>query len=185
MQQSTISSGAFAEQLLAIRSNDELVLKRLYQENYRKAEQYIRNNSGTEEEAKDVFQEAFIAVWRNIQLERFVPESAASLNAYLYQVSRNKWIDQLRLKKTRRTVSWDDTPEHLEPMLPTEEESDHIGLIKKHFAALGDQCRELLKLFYYEKESLRNIAARFSWTEPSAKNNKYRCLQKLRALINP
>lgn len=185
MQQSTLSSGAFTEQLHAIRSNNEQALKRLYQENYRKVETYVCNNSGTEDEAKDVYQEAFIAVWRNIQLDRFQPDSAAALNAYLYQVAHNKWIDQLRMKKTRKTVSWDDTPGSLEPLLPTEEETDHIELVKKHFTAIGDQCRELLKLFYYEKESLRSIAAHFSWTEASAKNNKYRCLQKLRTLINP
>ena len=174
-----------AQQLCsAIKANNELLLKKLYQDNYPKIEHLVTTNSGNEEDAQDIYQEAFLAVWRNIQLNKFIPESENNLSGYLYQVARNKWIDQLRSRKLRTTVALDNEPS-IEPIEEiSEEDNEQIDLIKKHFNSIGDQCKSLLERFYFFKESLRKIAAHFSWTEASAKNNKYRCLQKLRSLIH-
>ena len=56
-----------------IKTNDEAALKKIYQQNYRQTEQFILNNNGSKDEAKDTYQEAFIAVWRNVQLDKFLP----------------------------------------------------------------------------------------------------------------
>jgi RNA polymerase sigma factor (sigma-70 family) len=168
----------------AIKANNELLLKKLYLDNYPKIEQLVTTNSGNEEDAQDIYQEAFLAVWRNIQLDKFVPDSENNLGGYLYQVARNKWIDQLRSRKVRSMISLDNenTIETVDEV--SEEDNEQLELIKKHFNSIGDQCKSLLERFYFLKESLRKIAAHFSWTEASAKNNKYRCLQKLRSLIH-
>ena len=50
------------------------------------------------------------------------------------------------------------------------------------FKKLGKECKELLEVFYFEKKSLREIAAQFNIGEASARNKKYRCIQKLRSL---
>ncbi len=63
------------EQLMRIKANDEKVLGELYRHNYRKVENYILKNSGTAEHAKDIFQEAFLALWPNVQLNKFQPEN--------------------------------------------------------------------------------------------------------------
>ncbi len=65
----------------------------------------------------------------------------------------------------------------------TEESVAYLESIKTNYHKLGEQCKEVLQLFYFKKESMKQIAARFSWTEASAKNNKYRCLQKLREMV--
>ena len=56
--------------------NDESVLKQLYQNNYRKVEAYILK---TEEACpkKDIYQEAFLAVWQNIKKGLFNPAMKA------------------------------------------------------------------------------------------------------------
>ncbi|HEY0040609.1 MAG TPA: hypothetical protein VGB71_08105, partial [Flavisolibacter sp.] len=58
-----------------------------------------------------------------------------------------------------------------------------LAAVRENFTKLGNNCRELLNRFYFQKESLRTIALAFQWTEATAKNNKYRCLQQLRELI--
>ncbi|HYO23063.1 MAG TPA: RNA polymerase sigma factor [Flavisolibacter sp.] len=170
-------------QLAAIRENDEAALKALYTENYRKVEAYVLANSGTADEAKDVYQEAFIAVWRNIQLNKFAPVSETSLGGYLYQVAKNKWLDHLRSSHYQKVVALDGK----ENEAAVEEQSDnreaYLLAVRKNFAKLGSTCRELLQRFYFQKESLRTIGMAFQWTEATAKNNKYRCLQQLRELI--
>lgn len=66
----------------AFKANDEVALRIFYKENYCKTKNYVLNNSGTIEHAKDIYQEAFIAVWRNIQLDKFYPENGNSLEGY-------------------------------------------------------------------------------------------------------
>src|SRR5690349_2029 len=79
-----------------IKAHDEQALKKLYTDNYPRVEHYILNNSGSVEDAKDLYQEAFIATWRNIMLGKFTAVHEGSENAYLFQIAKNKWLDVLR-----------------------------------------------------------------------------------------
>ncbi len=167
----------------AIKANDEDALKSLYEDNYFKIEMYVLNNNGTTEDAKDIYQEAFIAVWRNIQLDKFYPENESSLEGYLYRIAKNKWLDHLRSGRYKKTTSINDSATNLEDDVLPEENIRYITEVKNKFKHLGENCREVLTRFYYKKESMRTIAEKFEWTEATAKNNKYRCLQRLRELL--
>lgn len=172
------------DQIRAIKANDDKALKLLYIENFSRVEKYVMQNSGTSDEARDVYQEAYIAVWRNIQLDRFEPQNKQSLNAYLFQVAKNKWLDVLKSSGRKLTRPLPDeeneTPHHTDE---NNVDDERIQSIKHHFQQLGEVCRELLQRFYYERQSMKKISDAMKWTEATARNNKYRCLQKLRELI--
>lgn len=156
----------------------------MYVQHFDKIKQFVLQNSGSEEDAKDIYQEAFTAVWRNIQLDKFQPENETSLDGYIYQIAKYKWYDQLRSMKNKRTIGLDEEDgAFTEKQTLTEDDSAYIEAVKIKYLQLGEQCKELLNLFYFKKESMKQIASRFSWTEASAKNNKYRCLQKLREMV--
>lgn len=170
--------------LSSIKNNDEKALKLLYQTNYLKVEKYVLENSGTTDEAKDIYQDAFIALWRNIQLNKFQPGHETSLDGYLYQIAKNKWLDHLRSVKRSPLVALTDTENGVEEVnVLSEEEEQLLGNIKANFKLLGQQCRDVLDRFYFQKQSMRTIAEALQWTEATAKNNKYRCLQQLRKLL--
>jgi len=176
------------EQLSAIKANNEKVLENLYLKNYKKVEQYIIDNNGSEEDARDIFQEAFLTTWRNIQTDKFSPQGATSLDGYLYTIAKNKWLDYLRSGSYKQKVKTQQNVHDLQ-LSEQETESDNdqeqaIRNVRESFRLLGENCRNLLTLFYYQKKSIKNIAAVFGWTEATTKNNKYRCIQKLREIIN-
>ena len=171
------------EQVVGIKANDEKILENLYQYNYPKVESFILKNSGTAEHAKDIFQEAFVTLWRNVQLGKFQPENETAVDGYLYQVSKNKWMDYLRSGHYTKIVRMSDgVPEPR--AVPADEENEYIVTIKKHFKDLGENCRKVLTLFYYNNEPLKGIALAMGWTEETARNNKYRCLEKLREAVS-
>jgi RNA polymerase sigma factor (sigma-70 family) len=184
MQKELSVTNQTKDQLAAIKENNEAALKALYQQNYPKIESYVMANNGTADEAKDIYQEAFIAVWRNIQLNKFTPVSETSLAGYLYQVAKNKWLDHLRSGHYKNVVPLEghENGTHRVEELPDNQQA-YLAAIRQNFTKLGNSCRELLNRFYFQKESLRTIALAFQWTEATAKNNKYRCLQQLRELI--
>ncbi len=183
MQKDTISKESNEQELcVAIRSNNELILSSLYRNNYFKVERYVIENNGSITEAKDVFQEAFVAVWRNIQMHKFSPLSENDFTAYLYQVSKYKWIDTLRSQQ-RKVLFIQTDVDGMEDVLLNEHDNKYVSLVRKHFANLGQTCREILVLFYFQNQSLQKIALARKWTEATAKNNKYRCIQQLRSLV--
>ncbi|MCR6721081.1 MAG: sigma-70 family RNA polymerase sigma factor [Chitinophagaceae bacterium] len=174
-------TGLFVQQVL---QQDEGFLKELYDEHFRAVEIYVTKNSGQLDDAYDLYQEVFLAVWRNIQLGKFHPADKVEFGAYLFQVAKFKWIDQLRARKVR-PISGIEAPD-----LPAEEwvppdpnDAKRISEVREKFALLGENCRQLLHRFYFLKQRLQEIARHFKWTEPTAKNNKYRCLQQLRTLL--
>ncbi len=169
-------------QFIGLKESDEKVLQYIYVSNYPRIEQYVLGNSGTADDARDIYQEAFLAVWRNVQLGRFTPQNDTAISGYIYQVARNKWLDQLRAVKNKKTASLPDEISHqLADSPPLDEaEAGYLETVKAEYDQLGDPCRELLNRFYFKKESMREIAEHFSWTEATTKNNKYRCLQRLR-----
>src|SRR5690606_1503721 len=172
------------EQLIAIKANDEQVMQQLYVDNFDRTKQFVLRNHGTLDDAKDIYQEAYLSAWRNIRMDRFTPRHDGALEAYLLQIARHKWLDHLRTSRFKHTVSL--APEH-ENLMTFDTLDDitekRIQLIKTHFRALGEGCRKLLARFYYKNESMKTIAADMGWTAATAKSNKYRCMEKLRNMI--
>ena len=51
------------------------------------------------------------------------------------------------------------------------------------FKNLGEACKSLLRMFYFEKKSMKFIAEELALDSASTRNKKYRCMEKLRASI--
>jgi len=170
------------EELAAIKANDSKALELLYHRGYPKVLKFVQENKGSSDQAKDIFQEAFIAVWRNVQLGKFVVQNGTAIDGYLYTVAKNKWLDFLRSGYHKHTVMDGTIETNVADELPTDQET-YINDIKEYFKKLGDNCRHILTRFYYKNESLKTIATAMDWTEPTARNNKYRCIEKLREML--
>jgi len=175
----------------AIKANDNMVLKRLYQDNYKKVEVFILKNNGSMPQAKDTYQEAFIAMYQNIKADKFIPTNDTALQGYLYQIAKNKWTDFLRSSRYKKTSQMADgflIKDEDTTMVEfdiSEEEYNPQNLAMEAFNHLGTECKKLLEVFYFQKKTLREIAAVFDIGEASARNKKYRCIQKLRNLVSP
>ena len=94
----------FNETVALIKKNDAATLKLLYKTNFAKVKRYVQKNSGNEQEAKDVYQEAFVAMWRNIKDNKFSAESETAINGYLFQIAKYKWLDQVRSARYKNTT---------------------------------------------------------------------------------
>ena len=100
--------------LTGIKKHDNIVLSHIYSEFFKEIENYIIRNSGDKDDARDVFQEALIVIYR--QLKEDDLKLNCSFNTYLYSVCRLQWLKQLKHKKvvlenideTEETVSLDE-----------------------------------------------------------------------------
>lgn len=169
---------------------DEHIIELLRNNHYQKAtenlygyfpvvKKLILKNNGSKQDAEDIYQEALVVLIRKVKDANFTLTS--SLNTYLYSVCRFLWNDELKKKNKAIKVSDDgklnslkdeDFTEHLK------EESEYKQA-EKAFNLLGEKCKELLQLFYFNKLSMKIITEKLKFnSEKVTKNQKYRCIEK-------
>ena len=172
------------EQLIqGIKENQRNVMSVLYQEVFPKVRSFVIQNSGDEDQAKDIFQEAFLVAWQKVKNGDFQPQNATAMQGFLFQVSKNKWLDWVRSSRFKMETSIGDNSFEMADWEEENLQEERLTQLDRAFQQLGDSCKDLLKWFYFEKVSLEDLAAKLGWTPQTAKNNKYRCMEKLRKLI--
>ena len=155
-------------------------LDKLYK-NFPAIRKLILNKGGSEDDARDIFQEALIIFCEKAENPQFQLTSA--IGTYLYSVSRFLW--KAAKNKEDRYVAlgdWDIS-------IPQEELHHHVEEEKRFrfldqiLQDLGERCRELFELFYFQKLSVASITARLGYsTEDSAKNQKYKCMERAKKM---
>lgn len=170
------------EQIRLLQNGDDRILQVIYRQYYQTIVNLVMNNSGSLQEAKDIYQETLIIFYEKVKDEDF--ELNCKLKTYLYSISRNLWLKQLQHKK-RFTNSISDSEEYLE--IPWEEASkkeDQYQAMHSALESLGEPCRSILKDFYMHSQSMEEITEKFGYTNAdNAKNQKYKCLKRLKKIF--
>ncbi len=167
-----------ADILQRIESGDERALDYLYQRHYRMMIRYITKNNGTEDEAKDVYQDALIVLWEKVRKGQFV--LTAKISTYLYSVCKNLWHKELERKARHNgemREGTDDSYQHLE-------KQERLMAIRTCIEALGDTCQKVLMYYYFDRLSMQDIATELGFANAdTAKSKKYKCKQELDKLV--
>jgi RNA polymerase sigma factor (sigma-70 family) len=164
--------------------SDKKAIEIIYRENYNMVQSLIINNSGSTDDAKDIFQETMIVLYEKVRSGTF--ELNCLIKTYVYSVSRRLWLK--RLQQMNRYVP---AIENLQETVPVEEEIEENERINSEFQAmekaissLGEPCKSLLEAYYLEKKSMQEIALFFGYTNAeNAKNQKYKCLVRLKKIF--
>ena len=159
--------------IYGIENNEEDALTYLYKIHYPMILHFIQNNSGTEEEAKDIYQEAIIIFYEKIKKGSL--ELNCQIKTYLYSVCRRLWLKKLA-EKNRYSGSLTDSDSYLnltEEVPGLEEADQKFTLMALALDHLGEPCKSLLEDFYFQELSMQIISEKFCYTNPdNAKNQK-------------
>ena len=173
-----------ARTLDRIRKGDQEALAELYRANKRPIRALVTRNSGSTDDADDMLQEALVILWERVRTGRF--EYTAQLGTFIYGTAKNIWLRQLA--RSRREISGteegvdaaSDDPGPLELMVEVQE----AAIVKHALEQLGEPCRELLLLFYWEEYSMDEIASHLGFANAdTAKSKKYQCKKALEILL--
>lgn len=173
--------------LKQLQNGENNAIKELYNIAFASCANMITNNSGSIEDARDIFQEALIVFIKNLQNPGFI--LTAQPKTYLYAVCRNLWLNQLKkLKKTKKNISIDDSNNFINIIQTdlTEEKKElevKYELISEILSQLNEDCKELLFSFYYKKMPLKEIALQMNYTSGFIKVKKKRCMDTLKKKV--
>lgn len=147
---------------------------------------------GSEEDARDLYQEAFLKIYRSLGRFRF----ECRFSTWIYRIVMNVCLDHLRRRRVSPEVpapelresetDFFDTVAEVRPGLNPEQmvRSQRIGQrIERALATLNPRERLVFELKHYEGLRLRVIGEMFGTTEETVKNSLFRATQKLRAQL--
>jgi RNA polymerase sigma factor (sigma-70 family) len=159
-----------------IQKGDEKALEFIYKKYYRMMTKLVITNSGTEEEALDVYQDALVVFWQKARSGNLVLTS--KMSTYIYSICQNLWRKELDRKK-RLTNEEKDTAESMDMDGPEREK-----IIAQCMEQLGETCRKVLMYYYFDEMSMQEIADKLGFANTdTAKTKKYKCKQKLDELV--
>jgi DNA-directed RNA polymerase specialized sigma24 family protein len=81
--------------------------------------------------------------------------------------------------------------ENLEETVPVEEDLElhekrdaEFAIMERALGSLGEPCKSLIEAYYIQKKGMTEIAEAFGYTNAdNAKNQKYKCLMRLKKLF--
>ncbi len=167
-----------------IRQGDESALVTLYEAHRRPITAHVMRNNGTQDDANDVFQEALVILWERVRAGNY--QHTAALGTFLYATARNLWLRRLAVAWRERPLDPDsdgtssDDPSPLEDLVAHETTT----AVRDALDRLGEPCRSLLVLFYWEEASMEEIARQLGLANAAtAKSKKYQCKEQLKRLM--
>jgi RNA polymerase sigma-70 factor, ECF subfamily len=177
----------------AAQRGDEDAFERLVRSYDQSVLRLASNLLRSPDEARDVYQEAFLRVYRNLQQFRF----DCSFHTWLYRIVTNICLDRLRRRKVRKeestlvqtadgVVDRAVQAEEKGPASDPERQTLNQELSSRIAAALNELTpreRTVFELRHYEGLRLRAIGEVIGTTEEAAKNCLFRATQKMRASL--
>jgi RNA polymerase sigma factor (sigma-70 family) len=160
-------------------------IRYLYREYFPLAKSIVEKNSGTYEDAEDVFQDGIIVLYQKILSGPL--NLNCSLKTFFFSICRNIWMQRLD-RKWRLLYQDDLVSESIEdydaiPIEINEEKLEKTRLYQLHFLSLPADCQKILKMFL-SSTSLKEISECMGFKDVSyAKTRKYLCKNMLRKKI--
>ena len=183
--------------------HDNAVLERCYHD----CKSYFASHAGAffmdEAQIDDIFQEALIHLWREIETRRIELRDGVicrwhdgelnpmncSLRTFMLAIAKRKHWEQLRKQSV---VTLTDNVNLLDSSRYGQQLSEDVDeqearerVVADAVLAMSDRCRQILTMFYYEHRSLDDILLMRSenTSKMGLKTSKYKCMQRLRETV--
>lgn len=157
----------------------------LYQQYSESTHSFIIHYGGSRQDAEDVFQETVVSFIEIVKKGSYRQE--ASIKTFLISVAKNIWLNEVKKRERSdfREKQFESGRDQKEVDV-----SHYISDLEKKrqlrelVYKLGEPCRKILMLFYYENLSMKEIVDHLPYeNEQVVRNKKYKCLQQLSGFI--
>lgn len=168
------------------KSNINAPVHYLYQEYFSEITKLISFNGGTEDDGADIFQETVLTFIDLVKTDRYRGDS--SIKTFLYAIAKNLWRQELRSRGRRNNR--ETLYSSGEEKISYDSEDFFVDKDMRHtmdaiYKEIGDTCRNILKGFYYEDLSMKELLTRFNYeNEQVLRNKKSICMKKIKDVLH-
>jgi len=170
--------------LKGLANNDSKSVDTLYKSHFPMVQHFVINNNGSFDDAKDVFQEAMITLYEKVQTDSFT--LTCQIKTYLFSICKHLWLKRLQqMGRYNAPLSSEEESVSVEVDMEEFNKKDAaFAIMDRALNSLGEPCKSLLEGYYLNKKGMQELAADFGYTNAdNAKNQKYKCLMRLKKLF--
>lgn len=164
--------------------NNAFIIQAIYDKFVPKVINYIKQNSGSIDKAKDVVQDTLIAIYNQASQKKL--QLTCPFDAYFFLLCKRKWLNELKKSSNKEVtineevLSKDDDAQEL--AFETSVFSEKQALFTEMFNKLGIACKDLLTATFKIK-SMEEVAKSLGVTYAYARKKKSLCIGKLTELV--
>ena len=182
-----IRSLSDSELLGAIRQGNVLdaAIRSVYRDHFENLAWIVKNNNGSQQDAEDIFQELMVSFIELVRNNKFRGES--SVKTFLFSMTKHTWLNELKkrgrggVRELKYEKARDQHETDVSYLIAEREARKQVMEVVEQ---LGDTCKKILVMFYYENLSMKEILARLEYeNEQVVRNKKYKCLKQLEQMI--
>jgi RNA polymerase sigma factor (sigma-70 family) len=169
----------------ALLENDTLAVREIYEKYAGKVRYYILANSGTEDDAADIFQEALIDIYNQGKQKGL--QLTCPFEPFLILICKRKWLNELK-KRGRQPVTKEvDDVSIGEDVFALAEQlklnNEKMQLFLQCFEKLGASCKEIIQKCL-SGEDQEKIAEQLKVTYGYLRKKKSECMASLTQMIH-
>ena len=148
---------------------------------------YVRKNSGSEHDAREMVQTVILELWNAVREGRYQEEG--KLDRFVYMLTSNRWRDELRRRKVRQTDELDPARQQVmdDSDLSVEAaiaKDTRIEAIHHCLQRLEAPCDDIIRLYHLEEMKLQDVAAQMNYDYNNLRKRIFDCRKKLKKLVD-
>ncbi|MEC4004092.1 sigma-70 family RNA polymerase sigma factor [Flavobacterium sp. SUN052] len=164
--------------------NNSSIIQSIYKKFVPKVKNYIRTNSGDDDQAQDVIQEVLITIYNQAKTNGL--QLTCPFDAYFFLLCKRRWLNELKKSSNKEVTLQDDSVSIDEPIqemaFQTEIFDEKQSLFDEMFQKLGEKCQEVLKLSFVTK-TMEEVAEKLNVTYGYVRKKKSLCTGQLTEMI--
>ena len=138
---------------------------------------YIYSNGGSHEDAKDVFQEAIMALYKQAQGNKLV--LTTSIKTYMFSICRYQWLKILRKNKKVDSLAEDFDLQDIDSNIIVHlEKAERYLILQNNISKFQGNNLKILEL-HLQKYSTDEIAKQLGLSRLYVKRKKFECKKQL------
>lgn len=166
----------------SLKRGDEKTIGSIYNDNRNGFILFASRYEISKEDIIDIYQDAVIVLCENAK-KGLLDNLQSNISTYLYSIGKYMIFHKLK-KDGKNSIKEEAILDNLDwDFYEEEQENIQVQLLQKAWNKLGEQCKKVLQLFYYEEKKLDEIMEILAYTNKDVlKSQKSRCLKQLKDL---
>jgi RNA polymerase sigma-70 factor (ECF subfamily) len=174
-----------AELIALVKCDDPRGLAQIYKDCRQEFVHWLmRQQKLSNDDAREIYQASILILYDNIMADK-LDGLRSSIKTYLFGIGKNLVWQRYRALERQQKVSAEFYLKiHLADEAESIELEKNLDLISAGYRQLGEPCSQLLRYYYFERQTMDHICAIMGYKNTeTAKNQKYKCMERLRKLV--
>lgn len=170
-----------------LKQSDKATLEKIYIENRETFINFAKKYNVEKYDAADIYQDAIIALQENA-ISGKLNDLKSNISTYLFAIGKYKIFHSHRKNSKieyNNDIELDEKSLTLDVNFIESELTNQQRILKKYFIKLGERCKSVLSLFYYQGYTLDEITDILDYSDKKVlKSQKSRCMKQLKKMVN-